>query len=66
MDGILTDSHLDTSIKRFILMNAIVPKLAEEVLQGDAKFVKQSETVQMAAAEKILGCSSTTITGDHR
>ena len=27
MDAILTDSHLDTRIKRCILMNVIVPKL---------------------------------------
>ena len=27
MDAILTDSHLDTRIKIFILMNAMVPKL---------------------------------------
>ena len=27
MDTILTDSHLDTRIKRCILMNVIVPKL---------------------------------------
>ena len=33
MDAILTDSHLDTRIKRCVLMNVIVPKLecAEEV-----------------------------------
>ena len=28
--------------------------------EGNAKFVKQLETVQMTAATKILGCSSTT------
>ena len=27
MDAILTDSHLDTKIKKWILMNAVVPKL---------------------------------------
>ena len=43
-------------------MNVIVPKLeyAGEVWEGDAKFVKQLETVQMTAANEILGCSSTT------
>ena len=61
MDAILTDSHLDTRIKRCILMNVIVPKLehAGEVWEGNAKFVKQLETVQMTAAKKILGCSRT-------
>ena len=40
----------------------IVQKLeyAGEVWERNAKFVKQLETVQMTAAEKILGCSSTT------
>ena len=39
-----------------------VPKLeyAGEVWEGNAKLVKQLETVQMTAAEKVLGCSSTT------
>lgn len=62
MDAILTDSHLDTRIKRCILMNVIVPKLeyAGEVWEGNAKLVKQLETVQMTAAKKVLGCSSTT------
>ena len=43
-------------------MDAIVPKLeyAGEVWQGNAKFVEQLETVQMTAAKKILGYSSTT------
>ena len=54
MNAILTDSHLDTinRTKRCILMSVIVPKLeyAGEVWEGDAKFVKQLETVQMAAA----------------
>ena len=27
VDAILTDSHLDTRIARYILMNVIVPKL---------------------------------------
>ena len=41
-------------------MNVIVPKLeyAGEVWEGNAKFVKQLETVQMTAAKSILGCSS--------
>ena len=40
----------------------IVPKLeyAGEVWEGNAKFVRQLETVQMTAAKKVLGCSSTT------
>ena len=62
MDAILTDSHLDTRIKICILINVIVPKLeyAGEVWEGNAKFVKQVETVQMKAAKKIRGSSSTT------
>ena len=62
MGAILTDPHLDTRINRCILMNVSVPKLeyAGEVREGNAKFVKQRETaVQMTAAKKILGCSST-------
>ena len=41
-DAILPDPHLDTRIRRCILMNMIVPKLeyAEEVWEGNAKFVK--------------------------
>ena len=65
MDAILliTDSHIiDTGIKRCILMNVIVPKLecAGEVWEENAKLVKQLETVQMTAAEKMLRCSRTT------
>ena len=63
MDAILTDPHLDTRIKRCIPMYGIVPKLeyAGDVWEGNAKLVKQLETVQMTAATKILGgCSSTT------
>ncbi|CAB1096278.1 unnamed protein product [Ectocarpus sp. CCAP 1310/34] len=62
MDEILTEPHLDTRIKRCVLLNVIVPKLeyAGEVWEGNEKAVKQLETVQMAAAKKILGCSSTT------
>ena len=43
-------------------MNVIVPKLeyAGEVWEGNAKFVKQAETVQMTAATKITRCSSMT------
>ena len=54
MDAILTDSHLDTRIRRSILMNVTVPKLgyAGEVWEGNAKFVKQLETVQKTAAKK--------------
>ena len=62
MDAILTGPHLDTRIKRCTLMSVIVPKLkyVGEVWEGNAKFVKQLETVQMTAAKKILGYSSTT------
>ena len=54
--------HLDTWIKICILMDVIVPKVeyTGEVWEGIAKFVKQLETVQMTAAEKLLGCSSAT------
>ena len=59
MDAILTDSHLDTRIKRCILIHVIVPKLEyAQVWEGNAKLVKQLETVQMPAAKKVLGCSS--------
>ena len=62
MDAILSDAHLDTRTKTCIWMNMFVPKLeyAREVWEGNAKFVKQLETVQMTAAKNILGCSSTT------
>ena len=61
MDAIPTDSHLDTRIKICITINAIVPKLqyAGVVWEGKARLVKQLESVQMAAAKRILGCSST-------
>ena len=61
MNAILTDSNLDTKIERCgILLNVIVPKLAYagEVWEGNAKAIKQLETVQMSAAKKILGCST--------
>ena len=62
MGAILTNPHLDTRFERCILVNVFVPKLehAGEVLEGNAKFVKQLETVQMTKAKTILGCSSTT------
>ena len=43
-------------------MNAILPKLeyAGEVWEGNAKLVKQLETVQMTASKKVLVCTSTT------
>ena len=61
MDAILTDSHLDARIEGCILMCVIVPKLeyAGEVWEGNAKIVKQLETVRMTAANSKLGCSST-------
>ena len=54
MDEILTDSHLHARIKRRVLINAIVPtpEYAGEVWEGNAKGVKQLETVQMTAAKK--------------
>ena len=54
MDAVLTDSHLDTRIKRCILMNVIVPKLeyAGDVWEGNAKLLKQLETVQKTAAKQ--------------
>ena len=62
MDAILTESHLDTRVKRCILMNLTVPQLeyAGEVWEGNAKLVNQLETVQMAAVKKKVRCSSTT------
>ena len=62
MDAKLTDSHFNTRIKIGILINVIAPKLeyAGEIWEGNAKFVKQLETVQMTGAKKILRCSSTT------
>ena len=62
MGAILTDPHLDTRIEICILINVTARKLeyAGEVREGNAKFVKQLETVQMSAAKKKLGCSSTT------
>ena len=61
MDAILTNSQLDTTIKICIMINVIVPKLeyAVEVWEGNAKFVKQLETMLMTTAKGILGCSST-------
>ena len=61
-DAILTDSHLDSRITRCFLMNAIIANLeyAGEVWEGNAKLLKQLETVQMAAAKKVIGCLSTT------
>ena len=57
----LTDSHVDTRMKRWILIDVILPRLrkeyAEEVWERNAKSVKQLETVQMTAARKLFGCS---------
>ena len=62
MDAILTDSHLDTTNKICILINVIAPKVeyAGELWGGNAKLVKQLETMHMTAAKKVLECSSTT------
>ena len=62
--AILIDSHLDTisKIEICIPINASVPKLeyAGEVWEWNANFVEHLETLQMTAAKKILGYSSTT------
>ena len=63
MGAILTDPHIDTRMKRCILMTAIVPKLikyAGEVWEMNAKFIKQPDSVQMTPAKNTLGCSSAT------
>ena len=62
MDAILADPHFDTRSQICILINVMLPKLeyAGEVWEGNAKSVKQLETVQMAPAKQILGYSSTT------
>ena len=62
VDAILMNSHLDTRIKRCIMMHVLVPtrEYAEEVWEGNSKFVKHVETVQMTSAKKILGCPNTT------
>ena len=59
MNAILTDSHLDARIKRCILMIVIAPRLENvgEVWEGNAKLVKQWETVQITA--KFLSSSAT-------
>ena len=43
-------------------MTGIVPKLEQvgEIWEGNAKFVKQLETMQTTAEKMMLGCSSTT------
>ena len=57
MDVILRESQLDTRIKICILRNVIVPKLEyAQVWEGNAKLVKNLETVPMTAAKRILGC----------
>lgn len=53
---ILRDPRLDTRINRCILINMIVPEL-----KGNAKLAKNSATVRMAVARKMLECSKTTI-----
>ena len=56
MSAILTDSHVDiiNRIEICLLTNVIVPKLeyAGEVWEGNAKFVKQLEAVQMTTTKK--------------
>ena len=57
MDAILTESHLDTRVKRCIKTRICrrCPRREREVLM-----IKQLEAVHMTAAKQILGCSSTT------
>ena len=54
VDMFLGGPHLDTRIKKCILMDLISPTLeyAGEVWEGEGKVVKKLETVQMVAAEK--------------
>ena len=68
MDAILVDSHIDTWIKRCILMSMIVPTLeyAGDVWEGNAKLVKQLETAQMTAAKNIPRWSRATSKGALR
>ena len=56
MDAILTDSNLDTRVKRCILMNVILcqSQICREVCEGNAKLVNELETVRMTAAKKVL------------
>lgn len=64
-DVILGDTHLDTWIKTYILMNMITPKLeyaGEEEGGVEAKLVRNLETVQMTAAKRIPACSKTSKT----
>lgn len=58
MDVILRDSHLFTRVNRHIAMNVTVPKLeyAGKLWEGDGKL----ETVELAAAKKMFGCSKMT------
>ena len=62
MDAILTGPHLKSRVIICILTNVIVPKLeyAGASMGRERKVRKQLQTVQMPAATKILGCSSTT------
>ena len=62
MDAILPDPRLDSRFKICFLINVVFPKFEHvgEAWEGNAKFVNQLETVQITAANKMLGCSSTT------
>ena len=62
MDANLAESHHDIRIKMCIPMNVNAPQLeyAGGVWEGNAKLVKQLETVRTTAAKKVPGCSSTT------
>lgn len=54
MDVILTDSRLDTGIKRCIPMNEFCTNanMCRRSTKGNTKFIKQLETVQMTVATK--------------
>ena len=56
MEVILRESHLDTRIKRCILMKVIVPKLeyAGEVWEGTAKLVKIRNSTNDSSKENTL------------
>ena len=53
---------LTPPIKRFVLVNVIIPKLeyVGDLWEGNAKSVKNLDAVEMAAAKVVLGCSKMT------
>ena len=60
MEAVLTGSGIGSRTKRCILTNRVVPKLkhAGKAWEGNAKSIKQMETVQLKKV--VLGFSSTT------